>query len=69
MEAKMEGQRVPQANVGNKLEQKRKKRYKQPWVLHFMVLPAIMVLFFVYSDVGYIDGISGLQACAWVRGV
>ncbi|GAS80384.1 ABC transporter permease [Paenibacillus amylolyticus] len=49
MEAKLEGKRIPQANVGNKLEQKRKRRYKQPWILHFMVLPAaIMVFIFSY---------------------
>ena len=68
MEAKMEGQRLPQANAGNKLE-KQEKRYKQPWVLHFISAASghYGLYIFIYSDVRYSNGLSGLQARAGLQ--
>lgn len=47
----MEANSIQQVGLENKpsIKRKRKKGYKQPWVLHFMVLPAaIMVFIFSY---------------------
>lgn len=47
----MEANSIQQVGLENKpsIKSKRKKGYKQPWVLHFMVLPAaIMVFIFSY---------------------
>jgi putative aldouronate transport system permease protein len=45
MEAKLQGQQRSTVGLNNPLEQKKKRRYKQPWVLHFMVLPAVVMVF------------------------
>ncbi|GAF06353.1 xylose ABC transporter [Paenibacillus pini JCM 16418] len=44
----MEVSTVQQVNPGDIKHKKRKKGYKQPWVLHFMVLPAA-ILVFIFS--------------------
>lgn len=44
----MEANTVQQVNLGNTPSIKRKSGYKQPWVLHFMVLPAA-ILVFIFS--------------------
>lgn len=44
----MEASTVQQVNPGNTQRTKRKRDYKQPWTLHFMVLPAA-ILVFIFS--------------------
>ncbi|MDQ0196629.1 ABC transporter permease [Paenibacillus wynnii] len=44
----MEANVAQQVNRGNTPRIKRKKSYKQPWMLHFMVLPAA-ILVFIFS--------------------
>lgn len=49
MEANMEVNSIPQASLESQPSKKRKKGFNQPWILHFMVLPAaIMVFIFSY---------------------
>lgn len=48
----MEANSIQQVGLENKpsIKRKRKKGYKQPWVLHFMVLPwQLWFLFFLIS--------------------
>jgi len=44
----MEANTVPQVRLGKIPKVKKKKSYKQPWMLHFMVLPAV-ILVFIFS--------------------
>ncbi|WP_379154277.1 ABC transporter permease [Paenibacillus sp. sgz5001063] len=49
----MEANTIQQVNPGKTPRLSRKKRVKQPWVLHFMVLPAaVMVFIFSYIPMG-----------------
>ncbi|OKP92870.1 protein lplB [Paenibacillus sp. P3E] len=49
----MEANTIQQVNPGKTPRLSRKKGYKQPWVLHFMVLPAaVMVFIFSYVPMG-----------------
>ncbi|WP_019913397.1 ABC transporter permease [Paenibacillus sp. HW567] len=49
----MEANTIQQVNPGKKPRTSGKKGYKQPWMLHFMVLPAaVMVFIFSYIPMG-----------------
>ncbi|KWX83069.1 protein lplB [Paenibacillus riograndensis] len=49
----MEANTIQQVNPGKPLRQLRKKKVKQPWMLHLMVLPAaVMVFIFSYIPMG-----------------
>lgn len=61
MEAKLEGKRIPQANVGNKLDKKRKTlQTAMDSALHGVAGGYYGLYIFIHSDVRDFNGISGL---------